>query len=187
MREKLIELVKKQHAGQLRKYTNEPYYNHVLAVAEHAERLGIKYGFEIGLCHDLIEDTDISEVNLFYHLRGFCHYSQLACEFIVESVNDLTDVFTSEAYPYLNRKIRKQCEALRLHSIPGNSQIIKCCDLIDNTKSIIEFDEGFARTYIPEKREIIKGFTKISGQIKADVWECLLQAELKLNPQLITL
>lgn len=179
-RDKLIHFVKEYHYGQKRKYTNEPYFNHLISVAEMAEKTGVSYGYEIGLCHDILEDTKCTKLTLTSNLI-MSGYSGYVSGKIVTSVIELTDVFTSEAFPYLNRKLRKQCEALRLHSISRQSQIVKCCDLIDNTSSIIEHDPGFASKYIPEIREILKGFTKIDGKIKTDVWNCLLDAEIKLQ------
>lgn len=180
-RDKLIEFVKQWHRDQKRKYTNDPYFNHLLAVANAAEKTGVKFGFEIGLCHDLLEDTECTDNVLFCFLYDTYKLALPECHFITDHVKDLTDTFTSEAYPYLNRTIRKQCEALRLHTIDRVSQIIKCCDLIDNTSTIVQHDKGFAVKYIAEKREILKGFTKIDGKIKADVWNCLLDAEEKLS------
>jgi (p)ppGpp synthase/HD superfamily hydrolase len=178
-RDKLIEFVKQQHCDQVRKYTGEPYFNHLLAVATAAEKTGVNYGWEIGLCHDLLEDTECAIGDLQSALINFGY--SYGCTQIVKGVIDLTDVFTTEAFPYLNRTIRKQCEALRLHTISRTGQIIKCCDLIDNTKSIVQHDPVFAVKYIGEKRDILKGFTKIDGPIKAEVWNCLLDAEEKLK------
>src|SRR6185312_845648 len=109
-----------------------------------------------------------------------CNYSLFSAINISDNVWDLTDVFTHEAFPYLNRSIRKQCEALRLHTISRTAQIVKCCDLIDNTKSIVAHDPGFAVKYLAEKREILKGFTKIDGAIKSEIWNVLLDAETEL-------
>lgn len=176
-RDKLIEFVKKCHGEQKRKYTNEPYFNHLLAVANSAEKTGVQYGWEIGLCHDILEDTKCTYGVLFCRLIDTFNYGKESAHEICAGVQDLTDVFTAESYPYLNRAIRKQCEALRLHTISRTAQIVKCCDLIDNTQSIVQHDPGFAAKYIPEKREIIKGFTKIDGAIKTQVWNCLLDAE----------
>ena len=180
-RAKLIEFVKLMHGGQLRKYTYEPYFNHVVAVALAAEKTGVKYGWEIGICHDLLEDTDCTLECLFCYLFDTAKYSIEAVRFITDHVKDLTDHFTSESYPYLNRELRKKCEALRLHTIDRISQTVKCCDLIDNTSTIIKFDLGFAKKYIPEKRQILIGFKNIDGPIKSQVWNCLLDAEAQLK------
>jgi (p)ppGpp synthase/HD superfamily hydrolase len=184
-RTKLIEFVKRYHGDQLRKYTNEPYYSHLLAVANAVDKTGVKYGWEIGLCHDLFEDTKCRYATLFCHLIDEFNYGEESAQFICEHVQDLTDVFTSEVYPYLNRAIRKQCEALRLHTIDQVSQVIKCYDLIDNTNSIVKHDLGFAQKYIPEKRAILIGFTKIDGAIKSQVWNCLLEAERALEGSIV--
>lgn len=175
-REILIEFVKKHHGEQVRKYTGEPYFNHLISVADMAEKTGVNYGFEIGLCHDLLEDTKCAAGDLYMRLKGI-GYNIASTELIVKGVQDLTDHFTAEAYPYLNRALRKQCEALRLGTISRTAQIVKCCDLIDNTSSIVKHDVGFAKKYIPEKREILKGFKLIDGAIKSQVWNCLLDAE----------
>lgn len=179
-RDKLIEFVKEAHGEQKRKYTGDPYFVHLIAVANAAEKTGVNYGWEIGLCHDLLEDTPFNGHSLVVHLHRSA-YGDQAIKFISESVIELTDVFTVEAYPYLNRAIRKQCEALRLGTVSRTSQIIKCCDLIDNTSSIVQHDPGFAVKYIAEKREILKGFKLIDGAIKSQVWNCLLDAEEKLK------
>lgn len=178
-RDKLIQFVKEWHGDQKRKYTGAPYFNHLLAVANAAEKTGVNYGWEIGLFHDILEDTKCTTKDLYFHLGKY--YPASDARLICDHVEDLTDVFSTEAFPYLNRSIRKQCEALRLHTIDRTSQIIKCCDLIDNTQSIVEHDPGFAVKYIAEKREILKGFTKIDGAIKSQVWNCLLDAEEKLK------
>jgi (p)ppGpp synthase/HD superfamily hydrolase len=180
MREKLIEFVKEKHSQQVRKYTGEPYYSHVEAVALAAEKYGVKYGFEIGLCHDLLEDTDCKVEDLYYALK-YADISYSANQFICDAVVELTDVFTTESFPYLNRSIRKQCEALRLHTISREAQIIKCFDLMDNTKSILQHDIGFATKYIPEKRQILIGFKKLPTDIHAQVWESLLNSEENLQ------
>lgn len=105
-RDKLIEFVKQWHGEQKRKYTGEPYFNHLLAVAEAAEKTGIKYGFEIGLFHDLLEDTKCVAWDILEFLDSL-EYAVDARQYILFGIEDLTDQFTAEAYPYLNRAIRK--------------------------------------------------------------------------------
>lgn len=59
----LFAFVTLKHFGQKRKYTNEPYVNRLRAVAEMADGK-CKFGYEIGLCHDLLEDTDCTGAEL---------------------------------------------------------------------------------------------------------------------------
>ncbi|MNR01721.1 hypothetical protein D3C85_1175390 [compost metagenome] len=51
-------------------------------------------------------------------------------------------------------------EADRLATISPNSQSIKYCDLIDNTKSIIKYDPSFANIYLKEKADMLEVMNK---------------------------
>jgi len=147
------------HFPQKRKYTGEAYTVHLRAVAEMADRYNLLMGYEIGLCHDLLEDTYLTANELDGHLTSF-GYDEKESFFIVSSVIELTDVYTSEAFPKLNRAERKELECKRLSEISENSQSIKYCDLIDNTSSILKYDEGFAKIYLKEKFAIMQVMDK---------------------------
>lgn len=151
----LLAFVHISHFPQKRKYTGEPYTNHLRNVAEMAEKYVLYLGFEIGLCHDLFEDTNVSAKELADYLLRIGYNSEQTA-FIVNGVIDLTDVYTSEAYPNLNRKARKQLECERLSLISANSQSIKYCDLIDNTSSITKHDPSFAKVYLREKFDLLR-------------------------------
>lgn len=155
----LLAYVHLMHFPQKRKYTGEAYTVHLRAVAEMAEQYGLQFGYEIGLCHDLIEDPKVNEQELFDKLLNF-GYDIMEADFIVKSVVELTDVYTSESYPNMNRKSRKELECQRMSNISENSQSIKYCDLIDNTKSIVEHDPSFAKIYIQEKQQLLEVMTK---------------------------
>ena len=127
----------------------------MVAVAECAEKNGLEFGYEIGLCHDLFEDTACTDEQLRTALQEY-NYTPSEIEFILEGTWDLTDKFTSADYPIFNRKQRKAMEVERLSAVSANSQAIKYCDLIDNTKSIVQHDKGFARVYLKEKANLLK-------------------------------
>lgn len=154
--EKLFEFVKKEHRDQKRKYTNEPYYNRLYQVAELVSHLSNDENLliEIALCHDLFEDTKCNYNDLFTALLK-SGYSSVNTLKISSCVRELTDVFTSKAFPYLNRKIRKELEGLRLATISVDSQTVKYADLINNTSSIVEHDKDFAKVYFKEKKVVL--------------------------------
>lgn len=152
---KLLDFVTIQHGEQKRKYTGEPYTVHLIAVAECAEANGLEFGYEIGLCHDLFEDTPCNDQQLRNALQEY-GYNARETDFILQGTWDLTDKFISSDYPNFNRKQRKTMEVERLSTISPNSQSIKYCDLIDNTKSIVQHDKGFARIYLAEKSNLLK-------------------------------
>jgi len=55
------ELARKAHRGQKR-YSGEPYFNHVIATAEYLARIGMGPTIvAAGLLHDTLEDSDITE------------------------------------------------------------------------------------------------------------------------------
>ncbi len=167
------------HHPQKRKYTGEPYHFHLRSVANMADRQ-CRFGYEIGLCHDLLEDTECTEGELFNALVRF-GYTENEAKFITERVVDLTDVYTHDNYPHLNRYIRKSLEAKRLHKIHPDSQTVKYCDLIDNTSSIVEHDKGFAVKYLEEKKTILNGMKQGNPQMLRKCRTVLKKALKTLN------
>lgn len=155
--QRLFDYVKLQHGEQKRKYTFEPYWNHLLSVAEIVSGYNDveqDISIEVALCHDLFEDTKCHPYDLRLKLFEI-GYQESEPTFIVFAVKELTDKFTKESFPELNRLERKGLEADRLGKISGLAQTVKYADLIDNTSSIVKHDLNFAKTYIPEKIEIL--------------------------------
>ncbi|MDC1068979.1 metal-dependent phosphohydrolase [Candidatus Kapabacteria bacterium] len=152
--ELFFEFVKQQHADQKRKYTGEPYWTHVFTVAKIASEYQNDL-VEISLGHDLLEDTVCTDSTLESRLL-IIGYNSKTTNFIVNGIIDLTDVYTPDNYPNLNRRERKLKEAGRLGNIHPSSQTVKYADLIHNTSSIIKYDKVFAKTYLAEKIEILK-------------------------------
>lgn len=178
-RKKLLAFITLKHGNQKRKYTNEPYVNHVITVAKMA-RYFCRFGWEIGLCHDLIEDTNCTGIELVRTLR-FIGYSMNDAFFISIRVEELTDEFTHEAFPGMNRFLRKQKEAQRLHKISYEAQTVKYCDLINNSSSIVEFDPSFAEIYLSEKIDILDGMNKGNPIIRFWVNRVLEKSLIKLD------
>lgn len=147
--ELLTEWVARKHAGQLIRKTSEPYLNHLLFVAE-ASREATDFGYEIGLCHDLFEDTSATAEELTDALIGF-GYSQLAVKHITTCVVELTDVFTKSAYPEMKKGLRKKRETARLHTISPAAQTVKYGDLIDNVGWVLKHKRNHADKYLLKK------------------------------------
>jgi len=145
--------------GQKRKYSGLPYWVHTDEVR------GIIHGLTIEPAdlkqdmedasdgHDLLEDVlpilelkfpDMVEV---FHRDYVRLFSPRARQMIV----GLTDVFTSEAYPDVNRNERKLRERERVGAETPEVKTIKLADLISNTRSIVAEDPDFARVYLKEK------------------------------------
>lgn len=130
------------HAGQIRKYTGEPYITHCDAVAHMVvDAAGDDHHIAAAWLHDTVEDTPVTNDDI----------SRMFGETIAKYVEYLTDYDHS----YGNRATRKAADRTRLATAPNEVKTIKLADIIDNTKSIVEHDPKFAKVYLEEKRLLL--------------------------------
>ena len=134
--------------GQVRKYTFEPYIVHPAEVAKIVRDAG---GSETMIAaawlHDTVEDTGVT-------------IETIRAEFgveVAELVGWLTDVSRPE---HGNRAHRKALDRAHSAAAPAEAQTVKLADLIANTRSIMEHDVAFAKTYLEEKRLLLAVMTK---------------------------
>ncbi len=129
---------------QKRKYTNSPYWTHPRSIAVMVKEAG---GDENMVCaawmHDNIEDTGVN-INTVEDLFG---------EDVANLVSGLTDVSKKEDG---NRAKRKEIDRMHTAEQSARCKTIKLCDLIDNTKSILQHDREFAKVYIKEKELLLE-------------------------------
>jgi len=160
---KLIEdFAREAHAGQKRKYTGEDYITHPIEVARlvkiHTE--GDVEMQAAALLHDVIEDTDVTMEDLEFFLYDVLPAGRISRAYILNLVDALTDKYTKEAYPDMNRAERKAAEADRLAQEHPDAQTIKYCDLVHNTESIVKHDPKFAKLYLKEKWWLLEKMDK---------------------------
>ena len=141
------------HKDQVRKYTGNPYVDHLAEVA------GITAAstftdepihLATAWLHDCMEDQAVP-------------YEQLKREFgspVANGVRWLSDLETG------NRAERKAASRVRLAQAPGWVQTIKCADLISNTSSIVMHDPKFAKVYLAEKRALLEVMTKADPRLR---------------------
>ena len=153
--ELLTQWVAKQHGRQTKKHTGDLYFMHLEAVATMAKPATLM-GYEIGLCHDILEDTPVTRNELFEALLDF-GYNDMEANYITVRVVELTDVFKSSEYPGLSRIERKEKEAHRLTTISPGAQTVKYCDLIYNMPLVIKYDKEHAGEYLRKKQLLLKG------------------------------
>ena len=106
------------------------------------------------LLHDVLEDTKVTHSEM----RAFLHtvYSIQIAEKILSIVVELTDVYTHESFPNMNRKERKSFEALRLAYASDDAKKVKLVDIEHNSESILKEDPKFAKVFLQEKEELLK-------------------------------
>lgn len=124
---------------QRRKFSGENYEVHPFAVAELLKSVGITNESILiaALEHDLLED--VAPMNPDFGVR------QIKDAFgwgVTSLVLELTDRFTPEAYPKVNRKERKEWERIRLVFVSDEAKVIKMADIVDNARSMPK-DAGY--------------------------------------------
>jgi len=151
------------HKDQKRKYSGNPYFDHLAEVAGiagsvnygfdgqyiQASRLQLEIAAAVCWLHDCVEDQGIG-INLLYFKFG----SDVA--YGVEWLSDLEKG---------NRKQRKTASRERLSRAPSWVQTIKCADIISNTSSIVQHDPDFAVVYLKEKQLLLDVLTKADPRL----------------------
>lgn len=142
------------HSRQQRKYTGNPYADHlaevagiVAAVASTSIPWDVVGGLEgrvdrmiaTAWLHDSVEDQGVTKDELVERFG----------EIVAIGVMLLSDTELG------NRATRKAAQRTRLAAAPGWVQTIKCADLVSNTSSIVMHDPKFAVTYLEEKRLLL--------------------------------
>lgn len=153
-----MQFAREVHKDQRRKYTGNPYADHLAEVAGIAMSVGwrepgIHPDEFMAVCwlHDCVEDcgVELTEIEQRFGLR------------VAIGVSGLSDVEIG------NRAERKRQSRDRLAACSGWIQTIKCADLISNTSSIVQHDPKFAVTYLEEKRLLLDVMTKADPRLLA--------------------
>jgi hypothetical protein len=139
--------------GQLRKYTGQPYEEHLRRVAtlvagftDDPEMLAAAW------LHDVVEDTPttIEEVE-----REFG-----------PGVRELVDALTDVSRPtHGNRAVRKAMDREHLAVAPARAQTVKLADLIDNCDDICRHNPGFGRIFLDEMGELLEVLTRADPRL----------------------
>ena len=149
---KVYDFVHHWHRLQKRKYSKEPYVNHLAAVANTVWTFTRDSKLvAIALCHDLYEDTDCPEKALL-HTLSEAGYTPDEITFINQKVWELTDRYTRNKYPHLNRRERMNLEIERLGKISPDAQTVKYADILDNQPDIAKNDPHFSVVFTREAK-----------------------------------
>lgn len=168
-----IQLATIKHAGQVRKYTGEPYVVHLLRVAQICAWAGLSIETQIAaILHDIFEDTDCTEQEI---------RDSVASPFVAEILKTVHYLTDEKVTPGRNRKTRKAADAARLAGANEAAQSIKCADIADNLCSIANHDEDFARVVLPEAYALLRGLTRANPKVYDLAYNVYLAAEGKLN------
>ena len=142
------------HKDQKRKYTGNPYADHLAEVAGIAvtvcpARVRPEVMAAVAWLHDCIEDQGVTVETLS---------AKFGSE-IARAVQFLSDTETG------NRAERKAAARTRLSEAWGWVQTIKVADIISNTASIVQHDPKFAVVYLEEKRLLLDALTEADARL----------------------
>jgi len=169
--ERALVLATVAHRDQKRKYTNEPYIVHPIAVAQIVNEVKIGDHAVTGdeLCaaavlHDVIEDCGVTALQI-----------EIICNKVVaELVLEVTDVSTKADG---NRRVRKAKDLRHLAGSSWAGATIKLADLIHNTQTITVHDKDFAVVYMREKADLLEVLKHGDGKL----WKMAHERVLEYN------
>lgn len=130
--------------GHRRKYVDAPYAVHLEAVADLvAEVTSDPEVIAAAWLHDVVEDTPatLADIEREFGAR------------VAALVADLTDVSVPADG---NRETRKTKDRQHTATASPEAKTVKLADLIDNSRSIMQHDPGFAKVYMREKRLLLE-------------------------------
>ncbi|ARQ95431.1 GTP pyrophosphokinase [Bradyrhizobium phage BDU-MI-1] len=173
------DFARRAHGDQKRKWTGDPYWHHLQEVA----RTLLSYGatpdvVAAGWLHDTIEDTTTSYQELV----------QVFGPVIAGLVIEVTDVSRRDSgntpEGIGNRVLRKAIDRQYLAGASWRGQMIKCADMLSNTKDIVAHGGNFANVYVPEKKLLIQVLDKVrqtNYSIWRDAFDQIVKAEQAIN------
>jgi (p)ppGpp synthase/HD superfamily hydrolase len=181
--EAMLSLAVKWHDGVSRKYTREPYVRHVISVSHiyHSYFPADEVGTAAALGHDLFEDTKLTSGQLVLELAALFPFRLQDVGELLVTITELTNVFIAHNYQELNRKQRKNYEDARLGTTSSRAQNIKLCDILDNTKDIVQHAPEFACIYLPEKQRTLTFLTQGDMRLRQRVLEQITAAQHQLT------
>ena len=164
-----------KHKNQVRKYTGEPYFNHLAEVVAISMSVGWQASMihpdkvmAVAWLHDVIEDCGVlwSDINL-----------RFGCD-IADGVMQLSEVYSG------NRKTRKKIMRDVLGDAPGWIQTIKCADLISNATSIIKHDPEFAKVFRAEAVALLDVMDKADSRLRDMAYSVVCKNEKNENREM---
>jgi (p)ppGpp synthase/HD superfamily hydrolase len=131
------------HARQVRKYTGMPYIVHPMNVAKIvSEVTDDPVTIAVAWLHDTVEDTSVT----------FAQIGTLFGREVADLVADVTNITKKTDG---NRAFRKALERTHLAMAAPKAKTVKLADMLDNIPSTVQYDPGFAVTYVDEKRRLL--------------------------------
>ena len=167
-------LAMKCHEGQTRRFSNDPYFFHVVRVAALVGAHPDMGEDEVcaAVLHDTLEDSDLPP-------------RQIADEFgdkVLALVDQLTNRYTSGEYPDETREWRKNRERARLASCSRTARIMKLMDRMDNvSETLFRLEAGtpvtrkFCERYLDETDALLEAIGDADKRIAEQLQQIVVK------------
>lgn len=160
--------------GQLRKYTNEPYWYHCYHVATMAAKFGLSHAaVKAAWLHDVVEDTSVTIEDLR------CHFSNGVCDLVYELTDEPKDLVDG------GMRRRNERIAIQINRLSKASYEAKCLKLIDrmcNLISVVKYDTKFGKLYLEESKQLYDALKSGNNLAICNLFEdVLMYCENQLN------
>ena len=131
--------------GQLRKYTGEPYFVHVEAVAKMVATVpsATEEMIASAYLHDTIEDTEVT-------LHDISKNFGMDVAVLVKPLTNVSKPSDG------NRETRKALDRAHTASASPQAKTVKLADVIHNAECITVYDPKFAKVYMKEKEMLLE-------------------------------
>jgi guanosine-3',5'-bis(diphosphate) 3'-pyrophosphohydrolase len=179
---KIVAFADAAHGDQRRKYADERYVEHPIRVMMTCQH----YGYPLpvlaaAILHDVLEDTDVTQEQMKEFLITVMNETDI--NLTLSLVTELTDVYTKDKYPWMNRRQRKGKEADRLEKVSADAQTIKYGDIIDNARGIVEHGADFAPVFLKECTALLKKMEKGNKELHQKAIEVVAREMDQLKTQ----
>jgi GTP diphosphokinase / guanosine-3',5'-bis(diphosphate) 3'-diphosphatase len=166
----------KAHGDQKRKYTGVPYWHHLEEVAQILMRYSASPWWSPPAGCTTRSRTPTPPTRSWSARFGM-PIANLVIE--VTDVSQRSSGNTPEGVG--NRILRKQIDRQFLAGASARGQMLKCADMLSNTKNIVEHGGNFARVYVPEKKLLI-GVLDRARETYYEIWRAAYDQIVRAEP-----
>ena len=157
------------HKDQRRKWSDESYIVHPIAVAETVSWVeNDQKVLAAALLHDVVEDTDMTlgTIQSLFGIR------------VAELVRQVTKVSTPEDG---NRAQRRQKDLYHYTSGTSDAQTIKLADIICNSQGLEKIPKSFLEVYIPEQIRLSEALILGNPKLRSLALKTLTDNWIRIN------
>lgn len=136
---KAEDFAREKHEGEIRKFSGEPYFNHVKRVAEYVREFKKSHNQDeliaAAFLHDILEDTETD----YFEIKE--NFGELIASIVKELTNNPSKIEIFSKRKYLGKKMANP------EKMSSWALVIKLADRLDNVSDLKTASPGFCKKY----------------------------------------